>query len=181
MFFTLFVLKLLAPMIGAAIVGLILIGMALYGFWQVRQVQQWPTTTGTVIGTRMDERRVKTRIVYQPKVSYEYVVNQTRYQSERSFIGDGWNAENLLTAEQQLRRYRLGTEVKVYYNPRRPKDAVLELRTHPALYWMLGGGSLFLCMGLFLGSVILPSAMETCGITPTSTHAQPGSPKWCQG
>lgn len=180
MFFVLFVLKLFAPLIVGAIVGLVFLSMGLFSFWKVRQTHQWQTTTGRVIEAWIAERRVKTRMVYQLKATYEYVVNGKRYESERLFVGDRWSASDQLTAEQQLRRYQSRSEIKVYYNPHHPEDAVLELKTHPALYWMVGGGSFFLCMSLLLGVAILPSAMETCGITPTSTHAQPGSPSWCQ-
>ncbi|MDX2212037.1 MAG: DUF3592 domain-containing protein [Oculatellaceae cyanobacterium bins.114] len=180
MFFALFVLKLLAPVILGAIVGLSLIGMACSGFWKSRQTRRWQTTSGKVISTMMKEQRVKTRLVYQPKVRYEYVVDRNWYQANRIRVGDRWGGSDFAKAEEQLRRYQPGTEVTVYYNPRRPQDAVLELKIDPALYMVLAGGGFFLCISLSIGSAILPSAMQTCGITPSSTHAKPGAPMWCQ-
>jgi Protein of unknown function (DUF3592) len=180
MFFATFVVTLLAPMLIGATVGAILIGMALSGLWHSWQTRHWHITTGTVTRAQIAEQRVKTRMVYQTKVSYAYAVNNRQYQSSRVFIGDRLHSSDRLTAEQQLRHYQPGSEVTVYYNPRDPKDAVLELKTHPVLYWLLGGGSFFLGISLLISWAILPSAMQVCGITPTSTHAKPGSPTWCQ-
>jgi Protein of unknown function (DUF3592) len=180
MFFAMFVLTLLAPMLIGAAIGAILIGMALFGLWRSRQTRYWQITTGNITGAGITEQRVRTRVVYQTKVSYGYVVNNRQYQSSRMFIGDRLHSSDRLTAEQQLRHYQPGSEVTVYYNPRHPKDAVLELKTHPVLYWLLGGGSFFLCISLLISWAILPSAMQVCGITPTSTQAKPNSPIWCQ-
>jgi len=180
MFFITFVLRLLMPMIGGAMIGAIFIGMALFGFWKLRQIQNWQITTGNVTNAWITEQLVKTRRVYQLKVTYEYIVNHKLYQSRRVFIGDRWSVDDRPTVEQQLRYYQPGTQVKVHYNANRPEDAVLELKTHPALYWLLGGGCLFLGMSIFLSAAILPSAMQTCGLTPTSTHATAGAPSWCQ-
>lgn len=70
--------------------------------------------------------------------------------------------------------------VKVYYNPNRPQEAVLERGSDRAVVWTLfEAGSLFLVFGLSIGSVILLSSLDTCGIVFNSTQPRPGAPVWC--
>jgi hypothetical protein len=176
-----FALLILAPFLCVGAVGLAFIGMVLFLRWKAQQVKLWRETSGRILEVTVKEILVKRRKRYQAIVRYEYRVNDQLYISNRLFLGNAWRISSRSFAEQRLLRYQPGTTVTVHYNPRQPKEAVLETTIDRALIWTLAGfGGLFLLMSLFLGTVILWSSLATCGISFDATQPQPGSPTWCE-
>lgn len=180
MFFIKFLLSTILPFSPGLLVGTVLIYSALKLKHKAKQVQHWPTTSGRVLACSIAEKKARTRKFYRAIARYQYVVNAKTYESQRRFIGEDWSGTSRLEAEQQCLQYQPGTEVRVYYNPQQPEEAILEFNHNNVYGWMLGFGCFFLSMSLLIGSIILVSSLDTCGITPTSTQPRPGSPAWCR-
>ncbi|HEY8334188.1 MAG TPA: DUF3592 domain-containing protein [Tardiphaga sp.] len=113
--------------------GLILVAAA-WKYLQVRQARDWPSTPGRVVVSTsevrdvgvIDDSRDDRRGVEQrnfANIVYEYTVSGQKLRNNRVDIGE--NRGNFEVAET-IARYPVGADVMVYYNPRHPRDAVLE-------------------------------------------------------
>jgi hypothetical protein len=107
---------------------------AAWKYLQVRAASNWPSTPGKVvvstsevrdvevIDNRRDDRRGHEQRNFA-NIVYEYTVSGERLRNNRVDIGE--NRGNFEVAET-IARYPVGAVVTVYYNPRDPRDAVLE-------------------------------------------------------
>ena len=179
MFFLNFIFPILLIILPVMVMGLILIILSLNLLWKSHHIKSGKETRGTILTSELKEYTKKTQKVYQLKVSYEYIVDGKQYLSRRIFFGDILRADSRLVAEAQRLKYQPGTTVKVYYNPKKPKEALLEPGINNIIYWTLAFGSIFLILGLVIGSAVLFGSLDTCGITPSSNQPRPGSPAWC--
>ncbi len=94
------------------------------------QSKAWPVAKGAVIqsevvkstrttGTGTNRRKV---VEHVPIVAYAYNVDRQSYRSSRITFG----ASNKLNARKTVARYPKGKQIKVFYNPQKPDQAVLE-------------------------------------------------------
>ncbi|NNF98209.1 MAG: DUF3137 domain-containing protein [Desulfobacteraceae bacterium] len=88
----------------------------------------WPTVDGVIIKSEIEEQtsttgegaNKKTEVKSYAKIAYEYRIDGQKFESKKiSFSQTSGNAK------QVVDRYRKGTSVRVYYNPDKPKQAVL--------------------------------------------------------
>ncbi|OUL17640.1 hypothetical protein BV372_34750 [Nostoc sp. T09] len=181
MFFIEFVLSSLLPVLPFTIIGLILVVISARSLWKSHQAKQWAETIGTILAVKVEERSTKgrNRKLYQIIVSYEYVVNGKRHQSQQLFAGDSGVANSRVLTEQRLRNYQPKADVKVYYNPRKPKEALIEREIDSTTYSLLAIGSVLLLLGLVFALFIVFNELKDCGITLNSTHPRSGAKPWC--
>ncbi len=96
----------------------------------------WPQTTGVVLTSSFTEA-IYAGEAYVPAtftVRYEYEVGGIKYSSKR--IAYGFTRE--------IKKYRIGLKVPVYYNPDKPKTSVLEPgRSNKGMILTIGGLILF--------------------------------------
>jgi hypothetical protein len=130
---------LLAPL------GLILVAAA-YKTLQVREARDWPSTPGKVVTSNSELRDVKVLDAgrenghrFEPRnfanIAYEYSVSGQTLSNNRVSIGE--DRGNFQVAETTA-RYPVGALVTVYYNPRHPREAVLERDLPHGLWGCLG-------------------------------------------
>lgn len=116
-----------------AMVGL-LAAAAFYKWLEVRAAADWPQTTGKVVVSTPQARRVGAFDARRRRgkgdevrnfahIVYEYTVSGQAFRNDRVSIGE--NLGNFEVAET-IARYPVGKVVTVYYNPRKPREAVLE-------------------------------------------------------
>lgn len=94
------------------------------------QSKAWPVTDGSVIQSEVVKRTRTTGtgtkrhkvVEHIPEVAYAYKVDGQSYRSSRITFG----AANKLDAGKTLARYPKGKHIQVFYNPRKPDQAVLE-------------------------------------------------------
>jgi hypothetical protein len=107
---------------------------AFYKWLQVRAAKQWPETTGRIVVSGSQVREVeafddnteggKTKEKRNfANIIYEYEVSRQKFRASRVSIGE--DLGNFEVAET-IARYPVGKVVTVYYNPRKPREAVLE-------------------------------------------------------
>jgi len=144
-----------------AMVGIIAVA-AFYKWLQVRAAADWPQATGKVVVSASQARKVEVfdddrkggkgeEVRNFAHVIYEYTVSGQKFRNDRVSIGeDLGNFE----VEETIARYPVGKIVTVYYNPRKPKDAVLERDAPKGLFgcviWMVVIG-VALILGSFYG------------------------------
>ena len=152
---------LLAPL------GLILVA-AIYKTLQVRAARDWPSTPGKVVTSTSELRAVKVldsdresgRKLEQrnfANIVYEYSVSGQKLSNNRVSIGeDGGNFEVAGT----LAKYPVGSIVTVYYNPRLPREAVLERDLPQGLWGCLGIATVIALVVVFGAAIGLKNISE---------------------
>lgn len=137
----------------------LLVVAAVYKYLQVRAAADWPSTQGKVVISTSERRKVKTFDDDREdgrgeeernfaRIVYEYTVSGQRLQNNRVSIGE--DLGNFEIAKT-MARYPVGSIVTVYYNPRRPREAVLE-RDTPKGLWGCIFALVVIGSGLILGS-----------------------------
>jgi Protein of unknown function (DUF3592) len=86
-----------------------------------RQSKRWSKTQGTVIESSVD---LNIRKTYSLNVRYTYAIDGHRYIGNRfDFYGHGYASERRAMAQQLP--YLVGSTISVYYDPKKPWNAVL--------------------------------------------------------
>lgn len=125
-------LVILTPLLMLAVIG----GAAAYKYIQVNNARSWRSVPGVVVVSGVEARKVEvsdssvrrldgegTETRNFANVVYEYELFGKKLRHNRVSIGeDAGNFE----IEETLKRYPVGTPVTVYYNPKKPQEAVLE-------------------------------------------------------
>ncbi len=90
----------------------------------------WPTTAGTVIHSEVKNytsfSEGKSTQMYSADIKYKYTVNKQTYTSARVSLGDH-SSNSSGGMRETTERYPAGKIVTVYYDPRKPENALLEL------------------------------------------------------
>jgi hypothetical protein len=110
-----------------------------------REASQWPSVNGTVLSARLvSHGSIRYRADY-PEVTYSFEVDGKTYKSKHISAGGEMGG---VTAEGVLARYPVGSQVTVYYNPKKPNNAVLEKKsvTQTWLWVILIFTNILLCV-----------------------------------
>ena len=98
-------------------------------------VSQWPSTMGTVMMSRVEQRSTSDGYTDYPVVQYSYQIGGQPYQGMKLAPGPEVGGTG---AGKVVSKYPSGAQVMVFYNPQNPSEAVLE-RKAPAqwIMWLL--------------------------------------------
>lgn len=107
---------------------------AIVKWQQVAAASKWPATTGRIVSSQAEARRVaKSRAVEDmvktdeirnfAAVTYAFNVGKAKFHGNR--IGIGEDSGNMDVAGT-LKRYPKGAEVTIYYDPANPRNCLLE-------------------------------------------------------
>lgn len=127
----------------SAILGLGLTLLGLVKLKNAAETNSWPTTNGTVTSSEMGGV-----MKYYPSVSYSYIIDSTVYTSKR-ISNMNFNTKNSSVVEEVLKKYPLGSEIKVYYNSADPSMALLEPGIITGNILLLAFGMLVLAVPTF--------------------------------
>lgn len=92
----------------------------------------WPDARGSIISSEVgeihsaDSGGVKGSTTYHPKVNYAYLVDNQKYESTRISAFSYGSTSRQRALDITKKKYPVGRNVDVYYNPKYPKIAVLE-------------------------------------------------------
>src|SRR5215208_3951967 len=118
------------------ILNVVFLGIIFFMRRKMATVSQWPSTMGTVMMSRIEQRSSSEGgYTDYPVVQYSYQVGGQAYQNYKLAPGPEVGGSG---AGKIVGRYPAGAQVMVFYNPQNPSDAVLE-RKAPAqwLMWLL--------------------------------------------
>lgn len=126
--------------------------------------QSWPTAIAQITLAEVRERSDydsdgDLRRYYYPHVEYTYQVAGITYQGNKLTFGAQRGYSSPKKANQEIARYPLGAQVKAYYNPENPQEAVLEQRA-VGMNFMLIFGILALVIALCSLCVLLGSLIS---------------------
>ncbi len=105
--------------------GLILGGFGLFRYNVGKKSADWPSVSGKVTCSRAQSTRVDKRMRYTPVVKYAYAVHGRSYAGGRISASD-MHQKTIIRAKDILRKYPVGGQVPVYYDPDDPGVSLLE-------------------------------------------------------
>lgn len=131
------------------LVIMVIIGIALTAFGSLKiksaqETKKWPVTTGIVTVSE-----IAGAIKYYPSVSFSYNIDKVDYTSTR-ISQINFTSKKKSVVEKTLKKYPVGSEVKVYYNGSNPAEALLEPGINTGNIMLLGFGILLLAVPVFL-------------------------------
>jgi hypothetical protein len=100
-----------------------------------RASMTWPSVTGRVSESAVEESTVGTKRSFTARVRYDYVVGGRGYTNRAIGFSDAGGSSRD-SAEGVVARYPSGATVPVYYDPADPQNAVLERGASPRVYAM---------------------------------------------
>ena len=105
------------------------IGMSWWGYGimsAARASLEWPIAQGivTVSDIKISSTSGQQGYQHSADIRYEYRVNGKAYKSNEIVVGD-YSGNSANRAEKLTRQYKKGSNVKVYYNYKKPSEAVL--------------------------------------------------------
>jgi len=149
-----------------ALVGAVLLWIALRAFGRDRAIKSWPRADGVILSSEItaSTQQYTDRYGYwrtweacTPKVRYRYTANANTIES-KEFEGSRITRVSVTSdrgrTQLLINRYPVGQAVQVYYDPKDPASSVLQLQTSIAGVIIGGMGMLFLLLGL--GISVIP-------------------------
>lgn len=120
--------------------GIYLITAFMYFVYQNYKVRNWAITEGKVLNITIQQDNDTDSTMFRRVVLYEYYVNGERYTSDQITKGVIWWDGLYDWAKRRNLEYQPGNNVTVYYNPKHPKDAVLEtaFEAYTFIYFFIG-------------------------------------------
>ncbi|HEY6328656.1 MAG TPA: DUF3592 domain-containing protein [Blastocatellia bacterium] len=102
------------------------IALAATGRLRLRQKQalSWPSVPGKITANSVSRHEDDESLWFHCDLRYQYSVDGHSYEGRALAAGGSSGDEK--GANEEHRRYPLGSIVTVYHNPRKPQDAVLE-------------------------------------------------------
>jgi hypothetical protein len=145
-----------ALQIVAGLFGLLLLGGGLLGFFGVLALnakaegaKSWPTVEGRMVSAEVAERGGPQ---FSARVRYTYEVSGERYEGDKLTLATTEWLDDRAAIEAVVAQRQPGSPAKVYYNPKSPKEAVLEPRMADA---GIGAFVMFVSAAMVLVSIAL--------------------------
>lgn len=136
----------------------LLIATLLLLFWLIGRLRSggkqrsWQQTTGHVLGAEVKDDGDNG---YYPEVVYEYTVDGKRYEGDRLALGLVMTLGSRDIIEAQIVDYPPGKPVTVFYNPRNPSRATLNMDARSNNALLFGAVLIFVIVGIVFGVWIL--------------------------
>jgi hypothetical protein len=118
--------------------------------WRSWRARRWPTRDGEVLSANLEQRKfVPAYAAWGLRVLYRYTVGADTHTGAVISPERGPAFSEELGRHTITRYWTPGTAVKVYVNPRDPKDAMLAPRVSWPNYLLLVGGAALMAGGMW--------------------------------
>jgi len=115
-----------------------------------KESTSWPTVSGKVTYSHAETTRKDKRNQYRPAVKYSYTVDGRGYVGARITASDQIQ-KNISSAKDILRKYPVGAQVVVHYDPGDPGRAVLVPGLPGNVYVMLAAAAACIVLAVLVG------------------------------
>lgn len=134
---------------GFAALGVYLIITSLKNKSKAEQSAEWPVAAGEIThGFIHTEGNQDGFFRYIPKVDYVYQVGSQVFDGTNLTFGQGARYKTSDSAEEVIKHYPVGSQVNVYYNPKKPEEAVLDPEAVEFRSGLINGSIIIFAMGL---------------------------------
>lgn len=129
------------------ICGIIFIILFLGIYYQTRKSMKWSTTTGKILSSSISSWNISGEVekLHEARIEYQYEVDGKLYCSKRAYYGDWLATSSSSYVKKIVEEYSKKPNCVVYYNPRKPQNAVLIKNIAPPVYLLLVFG--LVCIG----------------------------------
>ncbi len=103
---------------------------------------KWPVTDGEITRSQLNREEPKRdkKAMFSMTVAYAYTLDGKNLEGHRVWFGDHFSTSDPDHFQAAVKRYPVGTAVKVFYDPADPSDSVLEPGSNwSASIWYLVG------------------------------------------
>ncbi|GAB4476166.1 MAG: hypothetical protein Kow0088_13790 [Anaerolineales bacterium] len=123
------------------------VGLIIYSYKQRQKAAaslNWPAVEAQIVlaevreSSDMDDEGEIRRTFY-PHVEYRYQVAGVTYQGKMITFGARRGFSSPKNAQKEIAAYPVGAQVKAYYNPQNPQEAVLEQRAVGSKFLLIFG------------------------------------------
>lgn len=142
----------------SGLAGIFSLGWGVHILTGTIATQSWPSTEGVIVHSEYYERYhtgsalndTSPSTDYAAKIHYSYKVNGTRYLSKRMHLGEPYlqDVNDDSNVKTYLKRYPVGQNIEVFYNPSDPSEAVLERHVDFRAWCMLPVGMVFIALAV---------------------------------
>ncbi|MCP4416247.1 MAG: DUF3592 domain-containing protein [Chloroflexi bacterium] len=119
-------------------------------FNEMKQAASWPQVTGEVTAVRL----LKSNKQYQPELDVSYVVEEKPFVShQRPVSNSGQTKGSKKWAREFSLKFKPGTAVSIYYDPKRPKRVTLnpsQIQSNPTRWQFSSGLMIVLSIGMHI-------------------------------
>ncbi len=162
--------------------------------WNERQAyvkESFQSVPATVVATIVEEHQQVSRpTIYQPRITYRYTVQGKDYTASYRMVTStvlGRGSGTREGSSQIAAQYPPGRQLRVGYNPRNPRDVILNLPDQVetrelGIFWLIAA-ALISVLGLGASRGALrrfrdpdPAALQTSAGQPTTRGGEPVSP-----
>jgi Protein of unknown function (DUF3592) len=152
--------------------GLVLGGIGIYRYNLGKRSVSWPAATGVITASRAQPTKTENnRNEYRLSVGYTYAVDGKTYSGTRITASDVYE-KTRNAAEEALKKYPIGGEVSVYYDPDDPGSSLLETGMKKNVYALLGGSAF--CF-LLAAAIVVSEVKKRLG-HPSAPPGSAGAP-----
>lgn len=115
------------------------VGICIKGIWDLILINRslnWPTAYAAIKSSEVRVENIRyrdkqtdrmvERDKYWPDISYGYYVDANQYTSTRITTGIEYGHNNESDAKKVIKKYKVGKEYEIRYNPSNPSYAILE-------------------------------------------------------
>ena len=89
--------------------------------------ETWPTTTGIITNSDIRQTESDGTKMYAAVINYDFTVDNKSYSGDRITLTSGNSStSSIREVKKELQAYPTGANVKVYYDPELPNNAILE-------------------------------------------------------
>ncbi|MRT93133.1 DUF3592 domain-containing protein [Ancylomarina sp. 16SWW S1-10-2] len=89
--------------------------------------ETWPTTTGIITNSDIRQSESDGTTMYAAVINYDFTVDNKSYSGDRITLTSGNSStSSIREVKKDLQAYPTGANVKVYYDPELPNNAILE-------------------------------------------------------
>lgn len=135
----------------------------------------WPNAPGTVLESELDQYEdEEDGRMYRAIVVYEYSLDGADFESDRIWLDGNFSTSDRTLIFETLKKYPVGQQVTVFYNPASPAESALEPGTSTGGYIVYGLGLGFLGLGCFLILMMFVVAYFSFRTPPAQQDPIPG-------
>lgn len=113
----------------------------------------WLMTDGVIVTANKDytpSGGIRRPALYTVNVSYEYSVGNEKYRGDRFYLSSISHAVDKDSANEEIKKLRVGKKIKVFYNPDNHSEAVISREIPRVVYLSFFGGLIFLLISIVL-------------------------------
>lgn len=131
-----------------SVVGIMFVLIGYFFVKGARKVEKWVETKGVVVDSKVVSHPDldNNQAMFAPVITYRFKVGEDEYTSSDYGFMD-LSYDNPRKAERIAKKYPVGKEITVYYNPEKPYKAVLVKKSNFLIYIPLFLGCLFALIG----------------------------------